>query len=111
MKINSYFNDFLSNIRLTSSQKEDLKRGHKTLRDRLNTDDELKDIIISTFLQGSYRRSTAVRPLNGKRADVDVIVVANLDRNEITPQQTIEKFIPFVEKHYKGKYEIQGRSI
>ena len=111
MKINSYFNDFLSNIRLTSSQKDDLKRGHKTLRDRLAADDELKDIIISTFLQGSYRRSTAVRPLNGKRADVDVIVVTNLDRNEITPQQAIEKFIPFVEKHYKGKYEIQGRSI
>lgn len=111
MKINSYFNDFLSNIRLTSSQKDDLKTGHKTLRDRLTSDEDLKDIIVSTFLQGSYRRSTAVRPLNGKRADVDVIVVTNLDRNEITPEEAIKKFIPFVEKHYKGKYQIQGRSI
>ncbi|MEE6130389.1 hypothetical protein V2E39_23550 [Chryseobacterium arthrosphaerae] len=111
MKIDSYFNDFLSNIRLTSSQKDDLKRGHKTLRERLNADEDLKDIIISTFLQGSYRRSTAVKPVNNKRADVDVIIVTNLDRASVTPEEAIKKFIPFVEKHYEGKYEIQGRSI
>ncbi|AJW62935.1 hypothetical protein VO54_01458 [Elizabethkingia miricola] len=111
MKIDSYFNDFLSNIRLTSSQKDDLKRGHKTLRERLNTDEDLKDIIISTFLQGSYRRSTAVKPVNNKRADVDVIIVTSLDRASVTPEEAIDKFIPFVEKHYEGKYEIQGRSI
>lgn len=111
MKIDSYFNDFLSNIRLTSSQRADLITGHTTLRKRLLADDDLKDIIISTFLQGSYRRSTAVRPLNGKRADVDVIIVTNLDRDSVTPEEAIEKFIPFVKKHYDGKYEIQGRSI
>jgi hypothetical protein len=111
MKIDSYFNDFLSNIRLTSSQKADLITGHTTLRKRLLADEDLKDIILSTFLQGSYRRSTAVRPLNGKRADVDVIIVTNLDRGSITPEEAIAKFIPFVKKHYEGKYEIQGRSI
>lgn len=111
MKIDSYFNDFLSEIRLTSSQREDLIKGHTILRERLNADEDLKSIIVSTFLQGSYRRATAVRPLNGKRADVDVIVVTNLDRNKLTPQQAINKFIPFVEKHYKGKYKLQGRSI
>ncbi|WP_028524516.1 SMODS domain-containing nucleotidyltransferase [Runella limosa] len=111
MKIDSYFSDFLSDIRLTSSQKEDLKRGHETLRRRLNEYDDLKSIIVSTFLQGSYRRATAVRPLNGKRADVDIIVVTNLDRYNLTPQEAINKFIPFCEKYYKGKYELQGRSI
>ncbi|AYQ30970.1 SMODS domain-containing nucleotidyltransferase [Runella sp. SP2] len=111
MKINSYFSDFLSDIRLTSSQKEDLKRGHETLRRRLNEYDDLKSIIVSTFLQGSYRRATAVRPLNGKRADVDIIVVTNLDRYNLTPQEAINKFIPFCDKYYKGKYKLQGRSI
>lgn len=111
MKIDSYFNDFLKGIRLTPAQRTDLITGHTTLRDRLKADQNLKDIIISTFLQGSYRRATAVRPLNGKRADVDVILVTNLERDELTPQEAIDKFIPFVEKHYKGKYEVQGRSI
>lgn len=109
--IDSYFNDFLSEIRLTSSQRDDLKRGHKTLRDRLTADDDLKSIIVTTFLQGSYRRSTAIKPLGGKRADVDIIVVTNLDKSKLTPQEALDLFIPFVEKHYKGKYRLQGRSI
>jgi hypothetical protein len=109
--IDSYFSDFLSDIRLTSSQKTDLIAGHKTLRDRLMADPDLKPIIVNTFLQGSYRRATAVRPLNNKRADVDVIVVTNLDKSKVTPAQAIEKFVAFCEKHYNGKYTLQGRSI
>jgi len=111
MSINSYFNDFLSNIRLTPDQVSSLKTGHTTLRNRLNADPDLSAIVISTFLQGSYRRATAVRPQGEKRADVDIIVVTNLNRNSITPHDAIDKFVPFVERHYKGKYEIQGRSI
>ncbi|MBD2717106.1 hypothetical protein KBK19_18830 [Microvirga sp. STR05] len=107
----SYFNDFLREIRLTSSQRDDLITGHKTLRKRLEQDAELSKIIVSTFLQGSYRRATALRPLGEKRADVDVIVVTNLDRNTHTPAEVIALFEPFCEKHYKGKYEVQGRSI
>ncbi len=101
----------MSGIRLTDAQRRDLITGHKTLRDRLTSDPELKSIIINTFLQGSYKRSTAVRPLNDKRADADVIVVTNLDKSKLTPEQAIAKFIPFVDKYYKGKYRIQGRSI
>lgn len=109
--INSYFTDFLSGIRLTQTQKDDAKRGHTTLRNRLLADDDLKDIIVTTFLQGSYRRSTAVRPNGEKRADVDVIVVTTLDQNNTSPEEALEKFEPFAEKHYKGKWVKQGRSI
>jgi len=111
MQIIPFFNDFLQDIRLTPNQKADLIRGHETLRDRLHADETLSSIIVETFLQGSYRRSTAVRPSGDKRADVDIIVVTNLDKSNVTPQEAIDKFIPFVEKHYKGKYRIQGRSI
>lgn len=111
MEIIPFFNDFLQGIRLTKNQKDDLKRGHKTLRDRLNDDENLANIIISTFLQGSYRRSTAISPVGDKRADVDVIVVTNIDKEKVTPHEVIDLFIPFLEKHYKGKYRIQGRSI
>jgi len=107
----TYFNDFLREIRLTDSQRSDLITGHKTLRTRLEQDQDLSEIIVSTFLQGSYRRATALRPLGGKRADVDVIVVTNLDRNDHTPADIIALFEPFCEKYYKGKYKIQGRSI
>ena len=111
MPIPSYFSDFLAEIRLSPNQINDLKLGHTTLRERLAADPDLSPIIVSTFLQGSYRRSTAVKPQNGKRADVDVIVVTNIDKGNTTPQDAIDLFIPFCEKHYKGKYELQGRSI
>ena len=107
----NYFKDFLSNIRLSENQVKDLKTGHKTLRDRLEKDETLSKIIISTFLQGSYKRSTAVKPKNGNKSDVDVIVVTKLDSEEYTPEEALELFVPFLDKYYKDKYRIQGRSI
>ena len=65
--IPSYFKDFLSNIRLSDNQVDDLKTGHTTLRKRLKDDENLSKIIVSTFLQGSYKRSTAVKPKNGDK--------------------------------------------
>ncbi len=107
----SYFIDFLKNIRLTESQVQDCKTGHSTLRERLHNDEDLKDIIVESFLQGSYRRATAIRPFEDKKkSDVDIVVVTKLDRNLVTPQQALDLFKPFLEKHYKGKYNAQGRS-
>ena len=45
----SYFKDFLTNIRLSENQINDLKTGHTTLRKRLEGDDELSKIIVSTL--------------------------------------------------------------
>lgn len=111
MEVKTYFNDFLLGIRLTDNQINDLKTGHSTLRKRLLEDEDLAPIIVNTFLQGSYRRATAVRPKNGNKSDVDVIVVTSLDTENYSPQRALDLFIPFLEKHYKGKYKMQGRSI
>lgn len=111
MELPSYFSDFLTEIRPTKNQKDDLKTGHRTLRDRLYKDEDLAPIIVTTFLQGSYRRATAVRPRNGKRADVDIVVVTKLHEQDYTPQQAMNKFVPFLNKHYEGKWAFQGRSM
>jgi tRNA nucleotidyltransferase (CCA-adding enzyme) len=75
MELKSDFDTFLRDIRPTASMLADCQTGHTTLRERLNADKDLQPYLVSDFLQGSYRRSTAVRPLNGKRSDVDIIVV------------------------------------
>ena len=111
MELCTYFTDFLQTIRPTSNQVDDYKCGHQTLRQRLREDAVLSPILVSTFLQGSYRRATAIRPKAGKRSDVDVIVVTRLSKDEYTPEQALEVFVPFLEKHYRGKYKKQGRSI
>lgn len=112
MELNNNFSKFLKEIRLTSNQIDDLKRGHKTLRERLHDYQELKPVIIDSFLQGSYRRSTAVRPINDTRADVDIIVVTKLSKEEYSnPDDAMDLFVPFLDKWYKGKYKRQGRSF
>ena len=110
MELPSFFKDFITSIRLTDEQLKDLKNSHEELRALLGADDTLSSIVISTFLQGSYRRSTAIRPISGL-ADVDVVVVTNIDKDKVSPQRTINYFIPFLDKHYNGRYEKQSRSI
>ncbi|ECB9830072.1 nucleotidyltransferase [Listeria monocytogenes] len=109
--VNSYFTDFLRNIRLTQNQIKDLARGHNTLRNRILDDDDLSEIIETTFLQGSYKRNTAVKPKGGKRSDVDIIVVTNIDASTLTPDEALAKFKPFLDKYYSNKYTINQRSI
>lgn len=109
-KMTTYFKDFLREIRLTDKQVEELKSAHSTLRSRLQNDEALANVIETTFLQGSYRRSTAVRPKNGNRSDVDIIVVTKMDRDDVTPEEALDTFEPFLKKHYEGKYRKQGRS-
>lgn len=110
-KLTTYFNDFLSNIALTKKQKKALQSAHKELRKQLTSDDTVSEYVLSTFLQGSYRRSTITKPDEGKNPDVDVIVVTNIDKDRVTASQAIQLFFPFVEKYYPGRWKPQGRSI
>ena len=107
----SYFDQYLKDIRPTQNQRDECKTGHETLRDRLHKDETLKDIVIDTFLQGSYRRATAVRPTGESQSDVDVITVTNLDKTQYTPREAMNLFVPFLEKHYKGKWKAKGRAF
>jgi hypothetical protein len=111
MELQSDFNTFLENIRPTKNQRDELKSGHTTLRERLKGYGSFKGIFVADFIQGSYRRATAVRPRNGKRSDVDIVVVTNLDEAAYTPKRAMGLFIPFLEQYYKGKWLPQGRSF
>ena len=112
MELPTYFTKFLKEIRPTQNQKDDCKTGHQTLRDRLHADEGLKPILVSTFLQGSYRRATAVRPKGEAKLDVDIITVTRLNRHDYpNSDKAMDKFVPFLRKYYKGKYQRQGRSF
>lgn len=111
MELPSYFTDFLNAIRPTFRQREEMKTGHSVLRSRLNGDKDLAPIIVTDFLQGSYRRSTAIRPKGDNRSDVDIIVVTNLHEGDFKdPKDAMKLFEPFLDKYYKDKWEPQGRS-
>lgn len=111
MQLSPQFNAFLQEIRPTPRQRENWRTGSQTLRSRLLADPALKDFVVTTFLQGSVRRSTAVRPLGDKRPDVDVVVVTRIDKDKISPAEALKLFVPFLDRHYKGKWQAQDRSF
>lgn len=106
------FEDFLRNIRLPDDLANQCRDEHLRLRGLLLADTDLRDIIVSTFLQGSYRRDTGTKP-NGEdpHADVDVVVVSTLDPNIYTPDRVVARFTPFLDRNYPGQWERQDRAI
>jgi hypothetical protein len=106
------FEGFLKNIRLPEALANQCRDEHLPLRGLLLIDLDLRDIIVSTFLQGSYRRDTGTKP-NGEdpQADVDVVVVTTLDPTRYTPDLVVARFTPFFEKNYPGQWGRQDRSI
>lgn len=109
-EITTYFNDFLREIRLTNELTNELKKAHKELRDRLETDGITKDLLVDSFLQGSYARSTIIKPTPGEKVDVDVVAVTNIDHNSTTAEEAFAAIMPFAEKYYDNARP-QKRSI
>ena len=110
MELKQHFNEFLEAIRPTPSQRADAKNAHLRLRERLSKDVALDEHVITTFLQGSYRRSTDVRPVGDKKSDVDIVVVTNMSESRFSASAALDEFRTFLQLHYAGQFEMQDRS-
>lgn len=105
------FNDFITEISLTDKMKQELRSAYKQLKFNLNSD-EISKYIVGMFLQGSFARSTGVRPINkDDKLDVDLVVVTRFDYHKVTPKQALDAFAPFLNKYFKNQFRMQGRSI
>lgn len=113
--IPSYFTDFLAEIRLTSALDRACQDKHQELRRLLKDDPELSAIIIDAFLQGSYRRWTAVRPpdptARNCHVDVDLVVVTTLDPNTNSPDRVVGRFTEFLDRNFPNSWARNDRSI
>jgi hypothetical protein len=108
----TYFQDFLKAIRLQEDLRGELQEAHRELTERLDHDTTLKPVLVETFLQGSYKRSTIIDPEEGDQADVDVVVVTGLpERLHPEPATAMDLFIPFLNANYRGQWESQDRSF
>lgn len=81
MAIQTQFCQFLTDIEPSKTTKERAQNAHTRLRDFVASHETFKQHHEGTFLSGSYKRDTAIRPQikNGdtERPDVDVIVITN----------------------------------
>ena len=111
MELNDQMRELVGEISPTDTQQRELRDAHIRLRERLMADEDLKPLIVGTFLQGSYRRHTAKRPESGDKPDVDVVVVTRLNRHEYTPEQATNVLRAFLNRHYPGRWKKKGRSV
>ena len=81
MTTQQQFLDMLSEIEPSTSTVAACSSAHNTLRDALAEHEEFGDVHVTTFLSGSYKRDTAIRPttIGGvtQRPDVDIIAVTD----------------------------------
>lgn len=106
----SLFRTFLSNIRPSDHHIEGYKEGHETLRSRLQADEQVSEFYVGDFLQGSYRRWTAVKPIGREKSDVDIIFVTDLDKRHVSPRDAMQRCEPFLEEYYAGQWEQKNRA-
>lgn len=94
----------------TPRQNAVMLREFRLLRERLEHDASLRHIVLFSFVQGSYRRKTAIRGSAAHPCDVDVVAVTNVSRRKADPSRVQELFLPFLERHYKRLYKRRMRS-
>ncbi|MCY1071190.1 nucleotidyltransferase [Nannocystis sp. RBIL2] len=111
MQPTSAFSEFLERIRPTEGQRAAATAGHRALRERLLADSDLRHCIVGIFLQGSFRRATAIRSRDGRRVDVDVVVVTDIAPRRTSPNDVLGRFKTFLRQYYRDVWTSQGRSL
>ncbi|HMN13616.1 MAG TPA: hypothetical protein PKD55_14960 [Bellilinea sp.] len=93
MVTQSQFLRLLHDIEPSATTKSNASQAHQSLRTFLKTHSEFEKVHVETFLSGSYKRDTAIRPriVDGEvsRPDVDIIVVTNHSLSD-SPSDVIE---------------------
>jgi hypothetical protein len=97
------FRDFLHDIEPSPTTKSRASAAHTALRRFLREHSTFKEVHVDTFLSGSYRRDTAIRPVakegEEERPDVDIIVVTNHTLND-KPQDVLNLLYQTLKEKY-----------
>ncbi|WP_238651784.1 SMODS domain-containing nucleotidyltransferase [Paenibacillus piscarius] len=107
------FINFLTEIEPSPTTKSDASNGHIRVRDQLKEDPVFRVYYENSFLSGSYKRDTAIRPrkINEvlSRPDVDIIVETNHSTSD-DPQSVIDLLYDVLSPKYTTIRK-QNRSI
>ncbi len=96
MSVNSYAESLSSDLVLSHSEKENIKRSITTLRTRLNFYfGDIKEM----FEFGSYTRGTILPRKADSNSDIDFMVVFD-NSDDYKPQTYLNRLKKFVEKYY-----------
>lgn len=113
MTPNTRFTEFLADIEPSATTKSNASTAHTKLRDILRLDSAFAPLHKNTFLSGSYKRDTAIRPRvkNGDahRPDIDIIVLTNHSIYS-SPEEAVNDVFDVLTRHYTPTNR-QARSV
>ena len=94
MTPNARFEDFLRDIEPSRTTKKHASSAHKSMREFLSTHEDFGEVYERSFLSGSYKRDTAIRPRarqgGVERPDVDIIVQTNHELSD-SPADIVDR--------------------
>ena len=114
MTTQQQFLDMLAEIEPSDSTVSACSSAHETLRQGLADHEKFGDVHVETFLSGSYKRKTAIRPTSVggdlQRPDVDIIAVTDHTKDD-EPQVVLDAvYEALVDAGYKN-LTVNRRSI
>ena len=114
MATKQQFLDLLYEIEPSKSTTDVCSAAHNRVRSILRCDEEFGDVHVNTFLSGSYKRDTAIRPrrIDGvlQRPDVDVIVITNHTVDD-DPAEVINSLHDALKRAGYTKLKVNRRSV
>ena len=113
MTPNSRFEDFLRDIEPSRTTKTRASNAHTAMREFLSTHEDFGEFHETSFLSGSYKRDTAIRPKASEggveRPDVDIIVQTNHTLSD-SPADVVDALFAAVNSGYSNVRK-QQRSV
>lgn len=108
------FDKLLQDIEPSPTSKSVASSAHRTLRKYLAEHEDFCNVHLDTFLAGSYRRNTAIRPriVNGEscKPDIDIIVETNYTL-DADPKDVLKLLREVLGQEYELDDHINDRSV
>lgn len=113
MTANARFTEFLQDIEPSDTTVSHAQSAHTKMRDFLEGHSVLGQRHVKTFLSGSYKRDTAIRPITKDdevtRPDVDIIIQTNHSKND-SPKVVLDELYDAIAEEY-SEIRKQSRSV
>jgi len=105
MTPNARFSEFLTDINPSTTTTQRSQSAHTEVRKALLADETFKSRVERTFLGGSYKRQSAIRPVrkgdDEQRPDVDIYVVVDASPDWNTPADLMEELFAALDGNRK----------
>lgn len=104
INLNSEFETFLSNVEPDYVYVKQASKANNAVRDFLKSSEKFKNLFSSSFLTGSYARSTAIKEIK----DVDIMVILDKEPSESEPSEDIKDIFSKLKNALKDEYEVEN---